>query len=84
LAQFESIVNISVTLVLVIYLMSIAAYFKILWKGQELTRLRAFLGMMALFFVLWALYAAGWKIVLGSMLLMGFGYPLKLRQACKP
>ena len=78
LGQFYFIIDVAVTLILLVYTVCILAYFKILKEQKHLTPLKALLGMGALGFTLWALWAASLKTVGLSLLIVFFGIPMHL------
>ncbi|MGE3320439.1 MAG: amino acid permease [Candidatus Berkiella sp.] len=75
LSQFNAIIDISITLILMIYLFCILAYFKL--KVGISNRLSAWIGIGALLFVLFALWAAGFKMVVLSLSLLVLGLPMR-------
>jgi APA family basic amino acid/polyamine antiporter len=78
LEQFNFIVEIAVTLILVVYTVCVLAYFKILWTEKKLGILQTLIGLGGLTFSLWALWAASLKMVLFSLVLVVLGIPLHL------
>ncbi len=78
LEQFNFIVEIAVTLILIVYTISILAYFKLLWKEKKFSLLQLFIGVGALTFTSWALWAASLKMVMFSLVLVIFGIPMHL------
>lgn len=78
LEQFNFIIDVAVTLILIVYAISVLAYFKILWQQKHLTWGRALLGLGALAFTLWALWAANLKTVGLSLVIVALGIPMHL------
>jgi len=78
LEQFNFIVEIAVTLILVVYTVCVLAYFKLLWAEKKLGILQIFIGLGGLSFSLWALWAASLKMVLFSLVLVILGIPMHL------
>jgi basic amino acid/polyamine antiporter, APA family len=76
--QFNFIIDVAVTLIILVYTVSILAYFKLLLRDQQLNWLKALLGMGALMFTIWALWAASLKIVGLSLLILVLGIPMRL------
>lgn len=75
LSQFNAIIDISITLILIIYMICILAYFKL--RIGFSNRKALLVGVGALLFVLFALYAAGFKMVMLSMSLLVLGLPMR-------
>lgn len=78
LEQFNTIIDISVTFVLIIYLVSVLAMFKIYYKANKLTFYRICIALIGLIFTLWALWAASLKTVCLSLTVILLGIPLWL------
>lgn len=78
LEQFNFIIDVAVTLILIVYTVSVLAYFKILKKEGHLTFMRFLLGLGALSFTLWALWAASLKTVGLSLVIILLGLPMYL------
>lgn len=76
LSQFNAIIDISITLILLIYLVCIMAYFKL--KIGYSSRVAGFIGFGALLFVSFSLWAAGFKMVMLSLSLLLLGLPMRL------
>ena len=78
LEQFDFIINVAVTLILLIYAVSVLAYFKLLVRDRELclSKIALFLGALA--FSLWALWAASLKMGVLSMIILICGIPMHL------
>ncbi len=76
LSQFNAIIDISITLILLIYLVCILAYFKL--KIGYSSRAAFMMGIGALLFVCFALYAAGFKMVTLSLVLLLLGIPMRI------
>jgi len=87
LEQFNFIVNIAVTLILIVYAVSVLAYFTLLFREKRYSFVQIFLGVGALSFSLWALWAASLTMVLLSLSLLVCGIPMhvwmKKRQSLK-
>ncbi len=75
LGQFNAIIDISITLILIIYLVCILAYFKL--KIGYSTRMALVIGVGALAFVIFSLWAAGFKMVMLSLSLLLLGFPMR-------
>jgi len=73
--QFNIIVDISITLILLVYAAVILSYIKL--YSQMASKRHQFILLTAALFVTFALYAAGYKMVLFSLLLLGFGWPVR-------
>ncbi len=78
LEQFDFIINVAVTLILVIYAVSVLAYFKLLLENKGLTTSKLALGVGALAFTVWALWAASLKMGALSMIILACGVPMHL------
>jgi APA family basic amino acid/polyamine antiporter len=78
LEQFQFIVEIAVTLILLVYAISVLAYFKLLWREKRFTATQLLIGIGALMFSLWALWAVSLKMIGLSLLLLLFGVPMHL------
>ena len=78
LEQFQFIVDIAVTLILLVYTVSVLAYFKFLWKEKSYSLIHILLGLGALTFSLWALWAASLKMVGLSLILLILGVPMHI------
>lgn len=78
LEQFQFIVDVAVTLILVVYAVSVLAYFKILYMQKDYHIGHILLGLGALIFAGWALWAASFKMILMSFTLVGLGIPMRL------
>lgn len=76
--QFNFIIDVAVTLILLIYFVCTLAYIKLNWQGGTFRGVTAILGLMGLSFTMWALWASNIKMVLLSLLLLVFGIPLRL------
>jgi APA family basic amino acid/polyamine antiporter len=76
--QFSFIVDVAVTLILFVYAISVLAYLKLLVRNQKCTILKVALGLGALAFTLWALWAASLKMVGLSMIILILGIPMRL------
>lgn len=80
LKQFNFIIDFSLTLVLVIYLACIAAYFTILKRDQKLTVKAMFVGGISLVFSLWTLWGASPVMLMWSFVILLAGVPVLLWQ----
>jgi APA family basic amino acid/polyamine antiporter len=78
LEQFHFIIDVAVTLILIVYAVCVLAYFRILREQNKLTMFKALLGVGALGFTLWALWAASLKTVGLSLLIVLLGVPMHL------
>ncbi|MBI2707008.1 MAG: amino acid permease [Proteobacteria bacterium] len=78
LEQFQFIVEIAVTLILLVYAISVLAYFKLLWREKGFTAMQLAIGLGALLFSLWALWAVSLKMIGFSLILLLFGVPMHL------
>ncbi len=76
--QFNFIIDVAVTLVLLVYLISVLAYFKFLLREQDTSVAKVALGIGALAFTGWALWAAGGKMVALSLTILVLGIPMRL------
>jgi len=78
LEQFQFIVDIAVTLILLVYAISVLAYFKLLWREKKYTFVQLLIGLGALMFSLWALWAVSLKMIGLSLILLLFGVPMHM------
>lgn len=78
LEQFTFIIDVAVTLILIVYAISVLAYFKIMKAHGQLTAMKFLLGLGALSFTLWALWAASFRTVGLSLLIVILGIPMYL------
>lgn len=79
--QVNRIIDISVTAFLFIYILSVLSYIKILWRKSRagtIDLLGILIGLGALLFCLWALYASGIKMVGWATLIPITGLPIYL------
>lgn len=77
LHQFNSIIDISITLILFVYLISILAFFKIYLNKKGLNLYRFSIGILSLLFILWALYgAANFSTLIALIAVLGSGLPV--------
>ncbi|HRE30530.1 MAG TPA: amino acid permease, partial [Candidatus Berkiella sp.] len=81
LSQFNAIIDISITLILLIYLVCILAYFKL--KIGYSSKVGMVIGIGALVFVSFSLWAAGFKMVTLSLVLLLLGIPMRLYMSAK-
>ncbi len=78
LEQFQFIVDIAVTLILMVYAVSVLAYLKFLFKEKNYSFLHLALGGGALAFSLWALWASSLRMVLFSFIILICGIPMHM------
>ncbi|MEB3702044.1 Arginine:agmatine antiporter [Candidatus Bealeia paramacronuclearis] len=78
LEQFQFIVDMAVTLILLVYTVSVLAYFKLLFRDGKYSITQILIGVGALAFSIWALWAASLKMVLFSLALLICGIPMHL------
>ncbi len=78
LEQFHFIVEIAVTLILMVYAVSVLAYLKFLFKEKNYSFLHLALGGGALAFSLWALWASSLRMVLFSFIILICGIPMHM------
>lgn len=76
LEQFHFILDVAVTLILIIYLISVLAFFVIAHRRGDLKPRRILLGTFALIFAIWALWATTASFILSSCLIFGLGIPV--------
>jgi len=76
--QFNFVMEVSVTLILVVYLLCVLAYIKLCCLKGGLKWHRMALGVLALTFVLWALWAASLKMVALSFCVVLLGIPMHI------
>lgn len=76
--QFNFIIDVAVTLILSIYAVCVLAYIKLSIRDRKFTGGRLILGVGALFFSGWALWASSFKMVALSFVLLLFGIPMRL------
>jgi len=75
-AQFNTIIDIAVSSILIVYVVCVLAYFKLLIKANALTGVKFLIGSLALIFSLWTLWAASLKMVCLSIILYVLGVPM--------
>ena len=80
LKQFNFIIDFSLTLVLVIYLACIAAYFTILKRDQKLSAKAIAIGGLSLVFSLWTLWGASLAMLMWSFIILLAGVPVWMWQ----
>lgn len=80
LQQFNFIIDFSLTLVLVIYLACIAAYFVILRRDNKLSAKTIIVGAASLVFSLWTLWGASPVMLMWSFIILLAGVPVWLWQ----
>lgn len=76
--QFHFIVDVAVTLILLIYAVSVLAYIKICLRDGQFKGWKVFLGVSSLLFSGWALWAVSLKMLLLSLSILIFGIPMRL------
>lgn len=76
--QFNFIIDVAVTLILLVYAISVLAYLKLLIRDGQSTLPKMALGLGALAFTSWALWAASFKMVGLSMVILLLGIPMRL------
>jgi APA family basic amino acid/polyamine antiporter len=76
--QFNFIINISIMLILFIYLISIMAYLKFLLIAKDLSFKAVLLVIFSSAFILWSLYAADMQMVATSFFLVIAGIPFRI------
>lgn len=84
LQQFNTIIDVSITLILFIYLVSIFAFFKLCVQRQELNFYRFVIGTGSLIFIVWALFgAANINTVIALFVAVATGAPIYFYTCCK-
>ena len=81
IAQVKSIIDVSVTAFLFVYILSVLSYIRLFWKNKETSTLNKkgiLLGIGALIFCGWALYSSGVKMVAFASLIPLTGLPIYL------
>ncbi len=76
--QFNFIIEVSTTLILFIYFICILAYFKVITANKTLTFKNVFVGVGALSFDCWALWAASINMLMLSSFIIISGIPMYL------
>ena len=76
--QFNFIIDVAVTLILLVYAVSVLAYLKLLVRDRQNTFPKMALGLGALAFTGWSLWAASFKMVGLSMVILVLGIPMRL------
>lgn len=76
--QFNFIIELATLLILVVYAVSVLAYLKLMIRDGKVTTLKVVLGFGALSFAGWALWAASFKMVALSMVIVVLGMPMRL------
>ena len=76
LQQFNFIIEFSLTLVLVIYLACIAAYFMILKRDRKLDAKTLLIAGLSLVFSLWTLWGASHVMLMWSFIILASGIPV--------
>ena len=75
IGQFNMIIDISITLILLVYTACILAFIKLL--GSELKLSHCIVVFGSALFVAFSIYASGLKMVLFSLLLLALGWPMR-------
>jgi APA family basic amino acid/polyamine antiporter len=78
--QFNFVIDISVTFILLVYLSSIAAFFKLTYKDSDLRIYKHIIGILGLGFVIWALCATKPILLLYSLIIAVAGLPMWIYQ----
>ena len=78
LDQFYFIMEVSVTLILLIYAISTLAFIKILYLKNNLFSLKGLIAFTALSFSLWAIWGASLKMAALSLIFVACGIPLHI------
>jgi APA family basic amino acid/polyamine antiporter len=76
--QFNFVIEVAVTLILIVYAVSVLAYLKFLFRDGNATILKVALGLGALAFTGWALWAASLRMVTLSLIILLLGIPMRL------
>lgn len=78
--QFNFVIDISVTFILLVYLTSIAAFFKLIRRDRDLRVYKYIIGFLGLGFVIWALCATKPILLFYSLVIAISGFPMWLYQ----
>jgi basic amino acid/polyamine antiporter, APA family len=76
--QFNLVIEIAVTLILLVYAVSILAYLKLMFRDGTHTYPKVILALSALAFTGWAIWAASFKMVALSLTILLLGIPMRL------
>jgi APA family basic amino acid/polyamine antiporter len=76
--QFNFIIELATLLILVVYAISVLAYLKLMIRDGKITPTKIALGIGALSFAGWALWAASLKMVALSFVIVLLGIPMRL------
>lgn len=79
IAQVNTIIDVSVTAFLLIYLACIVSYLKLWaadWRAKKSKSIECFIGIFALIFCGWALWSSGFKMVFFALLITSTGIPI--------
>ena len=76
LKQFEFIIEVSVTLIFIVYLMCVLSYRKLLSEKRPLHKTEQVLSVAALIFIFWAIWATSLSTVFLSSLIFILGIPV--------
>lgn len=76
--QFNFIIELATLLILVVYAISVLAYLKLMVRDGKTTFSKVTLGIGALAFAGWALWAASLKMVALSLVIVLLGIPMRL------
>lgn len=77
--QFNFIIDVSITLILLIYFLCVLSYFKGLFAQGVRSKLKLALGIGALVFTVLAIWAAGLKMLILSLVILVLGWPFWTR-----
>jgi len=78
--QFNLVVDISVTFILLVYLSCIFAFFKLTHNDEEMVLYKKVIGILGLAFVSWALLATNHMLLASSLAIAVSGIPMWLYQ----
>jgi len=81
--QFQTIIDIAVASVLVVYLVCTLAYFKILNSNNVLTFGKVLTGLLATIFIVWTFWASSLKMMSLSLIIFVLGVPLYIYMRLK-
>lgn len=76
--QFEVIISVAVTLILLIYAISVLSYIQINRKSGTFRGWNRLLGILSMGFSIWTLWAANIKMILASLIVLLLGVPMRL------
>jgi APA family basic amino acid/polyamine antiporter len=75
-SQFNTIIDIAVSSILMVYFVCILSYFKILSHDKALTPKKLVIGVLAALFTLWTLWATSLKMLSLSLIIFLLGVPV--------